>query len=157
MLRVLPSRGKDRQRDVVEGGEVVEQVHELEAARDSRPDALGHRGVADVRALEDDLAGIGAVIGADDVAERGLAGAVRADQRDELALLDGQLDVVDGARLAEVLLQIDRLAGGSWRPPREPGWQGARPSRRCPVGSTITRTTSTTPSRSCQYSVLATA
>ena len=42
----------------------------------------------DVLALEDDLAGLGLQQRADDVDERGLAGAVGADQRDELALLD---------------------------------------------------------------------
>ena len=87
---------------------------------------------------------------ADDVEERGLAGAVRADQRDELALLDGQVHVVDGARLAEVFLEVDRLQEAHERPPA--AWRRARASvPTMPVGSTITRTTSTTPSRSCQY------
>ena len=47
--------------------------------------------------------------GADHIDERGLAGAVGADQRDELALGDGQVDVVDGVRVAEIFLQIDGL------------------------------------------------
>src|SRR3981189_942104 len=105
----LAFAGKDRQRDVVEGGEVVEQIHELEAARNSCLDALGHRGVANVLALEDDFSGIGAVICAHDVAERSLAGTIGADQRNELAPLDGQMDAVDSMRIAEVLLEMDRL------------------------------------------------
>ena len=35
---------EDRQRHIVERGQVVEQVDDLEAARDSRLDALGHGG-----------------------------------------------------------------------------------------------------------------
>src|SRR5439155_24671965 len=58
----LAFAGKDRQRDVVEGGKVVEQIYELEAARNSCLDALVHLGVADVLALEDDFSGVGAVI-----------------------------------------------------------------------------------------------
>ena len=100
---------EDRQRDVVEGGQIVEQVHELEAARDAGAHALGDRGMGHVRALEDDLARVLAQMRADHVAQRGLAGAVRPDQRDELALLDAQRHVVDGARLAEIFLQVDRL------------------------------------------------
>ena len=109
-----------------------------------------------VLALEDDFSGIGAVICAHDVAERGLAGTIGADQRNELALLDGQIDIVDSVRIAEVLLEMDRLEEAHEVPlVNLAARRAAVPTM--PDGSANTRTTSTTPSRSCQYSVLATA
>ena len=44
--RGLAFAREDRQRDIVEGGELVEQVDDLEAARDAGLDALGHGATA---------------------------------------------------------------------------------------------------------------
>ena len=95
-MRGLALAREDRQRHIVEGGEIVEHVDELEAARDAGLDAFGHGENGDVLTLEDDLAASGLKLRADDIDERGLAGAVGSDERDELALLDGEVDVVDG-------------------------------------------------------------
>ena len=95
---------------------------------------------------------------ADEIDERGLAGAVRADEREKLPLVDDEIHVVAGAGLAELLAEIDRLEkdhedfsfGRSLL-------ASAEIAPTIPVGSSITSRTSTTPSRSCQYSVVATA
>ena len=108
-VRGLALAGEDRQRHVVEGCEIVEHVDELEAARDAGAHALRPRGPRDVLAAEEDLPELGSQQRADHVDERRLAGAVGTDQGDELALLDAEVDVVDGARLAEVALEVDGL------------------------------------------------
>src|SRR6516162_7818274 len=107
-----------------------------------------------VATLEDNLSGIGNEVGADDVAERSLPGSVGADHGNELAFRNGQVDVIDGMRVAEIFLQVDRLQEGHFvRLPSFIASCAVVPTM--PAGSAMTRTTSTTPSRSCQYSVLA--
>ena len=49
--------------------------------------------------------GIGVMKAGDEMKARGLAGAVRPDQRDRLVLLDGEADVLHGAQAAEALAQ----------------------------------------------------
>ena len=51
-MRGLALAGEDRQRHVVERGEIVEDVDELEAAGDAGLHALGHGQPRDVLALE---------------------------------------------------------------------------------------------------------
>src|SRR6185295_18830542 len=109
-------------------------------------------------AVEQDLAGVGLEMRADQVDQRGLAGAVRADERQKLALVDGEIDVVAGLGLAELLPEVDGLQQD--HDGRSFGWNflmSASSPPTMPVGSRITIATSTTPSRSCQYSVVATA
>src|SRR5581483_3105264 len=141
---------KDGERDVVERREVIEQVDDLEAARNSRLDAIGHADVGDVVAPEQDLSGIGREQRADHIDERRLSGAVWTDQRDELALGDGQIDVVDGMRVAEILLQTDGFEEIHGHPlfPSLPSWRASVPT--IPVGRASTSTTSTAPSMNCQ-------
>ena len=90
---------EDRQRDVVERGQIVEQIHELEAARDAGLDALRHRRVRDVFALEQDLARTRPADSAlMTLISEVLPAPFGPDQRDELALFDAEVDVVDRAR-----------------------------------------------------------
>src|SRR5947199_396470 len=97
-------------------------------------------------------------MGADQIDQGRFAGAVGADQGEKLALVDGEVEPVARLRLAELLAQIHRPqqghVGGLPTPSRRPSCDSA-PT--IPVGNTNTRTTSTTPSSSCQYSVVATA
>src|SRR5512140_581731 len=142
---------EDRKRDVVEQGQLVEEVDDLEAARDAGGDAAVDGGPGHVLAAEEDLAAVGREEAADQVDEAGLAGAVGADQREDLAFDDAEVHVVDGARLAEVLLQ---LAGLEQRRHRasllRPAAQSSRAVPTMPVGRTSTRITSTTPRKACQ-------
>src|SRR5205807_5562535 len=95
----LALAGEDREGDVVETGELVEEVHELEAARDPGPDPTVHGLGGDVHAPEQDLAAVGPQQAADQVDQARLPGAVGADQREHLPLADGEVDAVDRAIL----------------------------------------------------------
>src|ERR1700740_2486057 len=110
---------------------------------------MGH-----VATPEDDFSGGGIELGADDVAEGSLPGSVGADHGNKLAFCNGQVDVVDSVRVAEIFLQVDRLQESHLVDlPSFVASRAVVPTM--PAGSAMTRMTSTTPSRSCQYSVLA--
>src|SRR6516162_9640282 len=149
---------EDRQGDVVEDGEAVEQIDNLKAARDAGLDTLVNGRERDVLAFEQDLAAVGGQLRADEIDERRLAGAVRANEGEELALVDHEVHPVAGLGLAELLAEIDGLKkdhaifsfGRSLL-------TSAERAPTIPVGSSSTSSTSTTPSRNCQYSVVATA
>src|SRR5215472_13291866 len=149
---------EDRQRNIVENAKPVEQIDDLKAASDARLDPFIDRGRGDVLALEQDAAAVRLEMSADQIDQRGLPGAVRAHQREKFALVDGEIHVIAGANVAEPLAEIDRLekdhedfsCGRSLSATAE-----IAPT--IPVGKSMTRSTRTTPSRSCQYSVVATA
>src|SRR5258708_3680612 len=110
--------------------------------------------MAHVGTLENNLSGIGSEMGADDVAKRSLSGSVGADQGNELALRNGQVDIIDSVRVTEIFLQVGRLQEIHFA--HLLSFAASRavvPT--IPVGSAMTRITSTRPSKSCQYSVLA--
>src|SRR5947209_4356744 len=149
---------EDRQRDVDENAKPVEQVDDLEAASDPRLDPFVYRGKGDVLALEQDAAAVRLEMPADQIDERSLAGAVRAHEREKFALVDGEIHVIAGAQVAEPLAEIDRLEKDHEdfsRGRSLPATAEIAPT--IPVGKSMTRSTRTTPSRSCQYSVVATA
>jgi hypothetical protein len=76
--------------EIVEHGHAAEQGDVLEGPRDAQ---LGHparRTVGDVAAFEGDATRVGVVEAADHVEQSGLAGAVRADDRQDLAATDVQ-------------------------------------------------------------------
>src|SRR5205085_7182654 len=73
----------------------------LERPRDPLADDPMRRGAEQALAVERDLARVRPVEPGDQVEERRLAGAVRADQPADLAALDAERDVVDGDDAAE--------------------------------------------------------
>src|SRR5215510_312294 len=95
---------------------------------------------------------------ADEVYERGLACAVRSDERQELALVHDEIHAVAGAGFAELFAQINGLQQNC-----HDFTFGLSLLASCdsaptmPVGKTMTSSTSTVPSKACQYSVVATA
>ena len=92
--------------DVLERRHLLEQPDVLERPPDA---ALGRRvgrHAGDVLVLEDDRARRRLVDARDHVEERRLAGAVRADQADDRAPLDREVDVVDGDEAAELLAEL---------------------------------------------------
>ena len=89
-------------------GHVGEQPGVLEAATEPARGAPRGPSVRDVAAAEHDPAAVGGDEAADQVEQRGLAGAVRTDDADDLALGDGERHVVDGADAAERARQADR-------------------------------------------------
>jgi hypothetical protein len=56
-----------------------------------------------------DAAGVGAEKGGDDADRGGLAGAVRAQQAEDLALADGERDAVDGDGVPVALDEVRDL------------------------------------------------
>src|SRR6185312_445608 len=70
--------------DVVEHREPGERPHDLEGAADAEMGAAKCRQALDAPALEDDLAGRRCERAADEAHERRLAGAVRADEAEDL-------------------------------------------------------------------------
>ena len=93
--RSRPRRACAADEHVLEHGHRAEQLDVLERARDPAPDDPVRRRAQQALAVEDDLALVRLVQPRDQVEERRLAGAVRADQADDLALADVERDVVD--------------------------------------------------------------
>src|ERR1700694_5714044 len=142
--------GEDGERHVVEERELVKEVHDLEAPRDAGLDPAVHRQRGDVLAAEHDAPAVGMEEPADQVHHARLARAVGANQRQDLAFLDLEVDLVDGVGLAEGLAQLlgleevhawDRLLAAA---------AINRTVPTIPVGSTTTSTNRTRPSSACQ-------
>ena len=95
----VPLPGLDRQRDIGERGFLLQQLGDLERAREAAMHALRHVQPINTPAIKMDLAGIGPGL-ADDLAdERRLARAIGADQRMDFARAHVERHVVGrGAR-----------------------------------------------------------
>ena len=88
--------------DVVHDGHVGEDAQVLEGARHADAGGRGRRESRDLLAGELHAAGRERLQAADDVEQRGLAGAVGTDQGGDLALADLERDLVDRLEAAEV-------------------------------------------------------
>ena len=97
------------QQQVLQQRRVLEQLDVLEGACDAERGDAVRRHVGDVGAVEDQLAAGRLVDAAHQVEDGGLAGAVRADDGEDLALLDGEAHAVDRLDAAEVDRQPVRL------------------------------------------------
>jgi hypothetical protein len=137
VARPLPDLRR-RQHDVLEDGEVGEEVERLE----DHPDLAADRGdVADVvrelDAVDDDLAALVLLEPVDRADEGRLAGARGTEDDDDLALLDVHADAAQDVELAEPLVDVagddDALARG-----RGGGIGGRRRGRGCLVSHGFT-------------------
>jgi hypothetical protein len=98
--------------DVLERRHVEEDLQVLEGARDAASRALGGRALRHVLACEHDPAGGRRVDAVDQVEQRRLARAIRADDRVDLALRDREVELRHGGDAAEALGQaLDREEG----------------------------------------------
>ena len=95
----------DRQRHVLEHGQPLEELVDLEGAAQPALDARLLRQRGDVLAGQPDLARRRRQASGDQVDERGLAGAVGTDQRVPRACLEAEVDVLRHAQRAEILVQ----------------------------------------------------
>src|SRR5581483_892841 len=102
----VPERPEDRAAHVVEDGEVVEDVADLEAAAQSAALDLEGAEPGDVLALQLDRSGGHRKTRADQVEERRLARAVRTDDRVPLALVHDQVDAADDLGPPEALADV---------------------------------------------------
>ena len=85
-------------RDVVLDAERRKRTHDLEGAADAAAAHFVGRQPVDARALECDAARVRREHAGDQIEQRGLAGAVRADHREDRALRHGKADVGDRAQ-----------------------------------------------------------
>ena len=92
--------------DVLEHRHVAEQRVMLEDETDL---ALAHADGARVLAVEQHLAGVRRLQPGDDAQQRGLARARQTQQRDQLAGLDVQVDIVERNEVAEPLADVFEL------------------------------------------------
>ena len=137
----------------------VEQINQLKASRDPRLDPLRNRQCGDVAVFEQDSAAIWREVGRDQIDERGLAGAVRTDERQELSLLHCKVDPVAGIERTKALAQLDGTQQAQFQPSfvAQSRFAVCDNAPTMPVGNSNIRPTRTAPSNSCQYSVDATA
>ena len=99
--------------DVVDHGHGLKTLHDLEGTADPALAAFGRRQRGDVFAVEDDRALRRRQHARDQVEQRRLAGAVRADQADDFAAPDRDRDVAVGNQAAEAL--PDTAGFEEWR------------------------------------------
>ncbi len=90
---------------VVERAVAIEQVHQLERARDAGARDRRRRCAGNVAAVEEHLPALGPVASGHDVEERCLAGTVRPDDSCQLACFNCKRDVVEHDLLPETLVQ----------------------------------------------------
>ena len=81
--------------EVVAHGHAAEELDALERPSEAEPGSPVDRGARDVAAVEHDGPAVGPEHAEQAVEERGLARAVRADESDGFARLDGDRDVVE--------------------------------------------------------------
>src|SRR5882757_7397055 len=91
-----------RQQEVLQQRGMLEQLDVLEGAGDAQRGDAVRRHVGDVGAVEAEMARGRLVDAAYQVEDGGLAGAVGADDGEDLALLDVEAHAVDGADAAEM-------------------------------------------------------
>src|SRR5215217_3153755 len=90
---------------VLQYRQVREHGRNLEGADDAHARDLGRARARDVAAVEQDLPGTGHQEFSEEVEAGGLAGAVRADERVDMAALDAQVDIAHGSETLELLRQ----------------------------------------------------
>ena len=103
----------DREAERFERRQIGKQLVDLEGARDAEPHARMRAHAGDVVAVEQDLAGTRRQHAGQQIDDRGLAGAVRADQRMARALLDLERHIVGRDDAAEALFEMIRRRGRS--------------------------------------------
>ena len=103
--KTMSCAGLDGERDVVEGGIVVEQLGDLERARQAAPDAGRRRKAADLVICETDSAEILDQLAGNLQHQRRLACPVRADDGVQLVRANVERQVAGGDQAAEALYQ----------------------------------------------------
>src|SRR5262249_45854784 len=117
---------EERQRDVPQQRVVGEERDDLVGAGDAEVGPAAARDARDVPIEERDRAAVGPELAGDEVEERGLAGAVRADDESPLAGFDAEVDGGGDAQAAERLLEATQGERG----------HGPRSSPAAPTGAT---------------------
>src|SRR5207244_1032883 len=140
--------------DVLEHGELGEDVGALEGTADTHAADLVRGYVGDVTAFEHHLAAVGLQVPCDQIEQGRLAGAIRADDGGNRAGLDRQTHVVGGHEAGEGFAQLAALQHRH-RPPTlvRTRWTRALRVPPTPPGNANSRMSRMRPSTSGQYSV----
>ena len=109
---MLAAPGVRAHQDVLGDREALKQLDVLERPGDSAPHDAAGPDADQALAFEADVAGLRRVEPRDHVEDRRLAGAVRADQTDDLALGDRERDGVECDDPAEALADVVDLEQG---------------------------------------------
>ena len=104
--RPVPRRARSATKQVVAHGHAAEELDALERPSEAEPGSPVDRGAGDVAAVEHDGPAVGPEHAEQAVEEGGLARAVRADEPDRLARLDGDRDVVERGDPGEPLRDV---------------------------------------------------
>ena len=99
--RTAQSRAWAPTRTLSSNAQIREDAAVLEGAREAELGEPFGRKARDRPAVEQDLARVRGVEARDEIEERGLAGPVRADDADELVLVNREIDGVHGRQAAE--------------------------------------------------------
>ena len=109
-------RDHHRQHDVLQHGEIGDDLRDLKAARQPQPRPRSHVQRVDALPHEANGAAVGADLAHDLLDQGRFARAIRADQGVDLSGQQGQADAIGGLQRAEAFAQIgqfkDRLSHG---------------------------------------------
>ena len=118
--------------DVLPHAEARERLHDLERAGDAAAGEPVRRHADDIGAIVDDATCARRQEAGDDREQRGLAGAVRPDQRGDAPGRSGERGLIDGEQTAEALRHLldpqQRLSHG--RAPTPPAARPLKARRR---------------------------
>src|SRR2546425_5335062 len=146
-----PESGHDRGLERLEDREVGKDLDELEGAGHAEPRQAHRADAADLPVLEAHGARARPRDAGEDVDQRRLAGAIRSDDRDELARVDPEAHAVEGAELSVELPEPVRLENHA----RDGGTERRRvTSPMSPCGAKMTMTASIAPKISRQYGTI---
>ena len=124
--RALAAVQMQAQEHILERGHLLEERGELKRAHEPARGDLMRAEAGDVLAVEDDRPAGRSQKSAQEIEAGRLAGAVRADQADDLALVDGEVDAVDGRQPAEEPGEIARLEERHEVRPPDSAWATRR-------------------------------
>src|SRR4051812_38915769 len=128
-----------RQHDVVERGHLAKRPHDLVSKSETAPHPCRGGFMGHVGSAKGNPPAIGAQQSRDDLDQRGLAGSVRPDQADEIALRHGKGHAADGLHAAKAdrdVVELKRRAHAPLTLTTSPRTMAARP----PGASRITST-----------------
>ena len=115
--RAIALVGLDAQPDIVEKGQIVEEVDDLKGPGDAFPDDMVDGELCDIVAFEEDLPGVGPDHARDQVEEGRLPGTVGPDHRGKLSLFHIEGHPVGRSQSPEVLDQSFYCQNGHRFPP----------------------------------------
>ena len=105
--------------DILHHAEVAEHATKLERTRDTAGPPVSRAKSGDGLPIETDLAAVRPVEPGNEIEQGGLAGTVRADDADQFALGEVEIDVVDRGEPAEAPCQSTQgkqgCMAGDWR------------------------------------------